>query len=107
MRDGFYTMKYKSPYDQAGGVCFVKDGRFTGGDTLVWWTGPIRETNGTVEIDLDVRRHGEHGVSIFGDHDRFRVRLKGRAEAGRVALSGHAEVGSPVAVEVTMIRIDV
>ncbi len=107
MQDGFYTVSFETRFDRGGGVAVVEGDRLTGGDSLMYWTGTVSRSGEKVELDVQVIRHGDHGVSVLGDHDRFRLKAKGRAEGDVVTVSGQADVAPQMTLTATLRRTPV
>lgn len=99
MIQGIYKVGFTGPKGTGAGVVTIKDGKFTGGDSYLWYRGTFQESNGQISATLQTGRHtAGGGGSVFGQ-DSVSVTLLGNGnDAGfTVAQPGFTAVATKLA----------
>ena len=78
MLNGLFNFRVKSAKDDGDGVCLVKNGRVSGGGTLMWFTGHYEEHGTEICGQVQVHRHARSGATLFGLAE-FELDFEGRA----------------------------
>ena len=97
MLNGIYSTNFAGSVTAGSGVVIIDGGRIMGGDSLFVYRGKHRpdEKNGITAV-IDVEKHNDTLLSIFGDQKDFRLNLNGvvAADGKSLTLSGQVE-GKP------------
>ncbi len=66
MRDGLYSIIFTTTAGTLGeGACLLRDGVFVAVDFLHGYHGTFAFEGGTLKVDMHVRRHAPHFVSLL------------------------------------------
>lgn len=91
MIDGLYVAKFRTPLDEAAGVIVIANDRVMGGDSGMYYTGSISEDGDKITVKMEVRRHNEVALSVFGDFDAFALTLTGKKKGDDYTFEGRAD----------------
>lgn len=97
MLNGIYSTSFAGNAAAGTGVVIIDGARIMGGDTSFVYRGKHRpnEKNGITAV-IDVEKHSDIMLSIFGDLSKFRLNLNGvvASNGEELVLSGQVE-GKP------------
>jgi len=105
VRDGDYSVWFRTPGGTGTALVRVRDGRIHGGDAFINYKGSYQFNGKRFDAVINTERHAEGPSTWFGI-DEVTIRISGQS-TGRIA-SGTATVdqcpGLPL--EVTLMRIE-
>ena len=103
--DGLYTIRFRTPLDDASGVVVVIGDTVYGGDTGMYYFGKLaRLSDGKVSVNVEIRRHNEATHSVFGDFDGFKMTLTGFPHGEEWKMEGRADAAPSLRFEATLRR---
>jgi hypothetical protein len=107
LQDGKYSVWMRSRLAQGMGVVVLApDGKLSGGDTIMEYTGHWRAEGEQFEATLFATRHSP-GPGAFGEVDDLDLSLTGRSKGGVTAsCKGTAKQAPGLTLEVTLVRMD-
>jgi hypothetical protein len=106
LRDGKYSVWMRTPLAEGMGVVVLaSDGKLSGGDTVMSYTGHWRTEGEQFKATLLALRHST-GPGAFGDLDEIDVTISGRAK-GEITASctGTAKQAPSLTLEATLVRM--
>lgn len=83
LKNGTYAAWFKTPLNQGTGVAHLADGKITGGDSIVSYTGTYEIHRDRITAVLRTKRHSEGHATVFGVDD-LTLRLEGTC-SGKIA----------------------
>jgi hypothetical protein len=85
LKDGKYSVWFRTPLAEGTGVVVLApDGKLSGGDTIMSYTGHWRPDGEQFEATLFATRHSP-GPGAFGEVDYLDITLTGRSKGGITA----------------------
>jgi hypothetical protein len=107
LRDGRYSVWFRTPLAEGTGVVVLApDGKLTGDDTIMSYTGYWRADGEQFEATLVAARHSP-GPGAFGEVDDLEVTLTGRCKGDVTAsCTGTAKQAPGLTLEATLVRMD-
>jgi len=66
LKDGTYSAWFKTPRGQGTGLAHLRDGRISGGDTVISYGGTYEVDGDRFVATLTTRRHAAGQPSVFG-----------------------------------------
>lgn len=91
MIDGLYVAKFRTPLDEAAGVIVISGVKVMGGDSGMYYLGEIFEDGDKITVKMNVHRHNEVALSVFGDFDSFALTLTGKKRGDGYEFEGRAD----------------
>jgi hypothetical protein len=106
LKDGRYSVWMRTPLAEGvGTVVLAPDGKLSGGDTIMSYTGHCRADGEQFEATVFATRHSP-GPGAFGDADDLKVILTGRSKGGVTAsCKGTAAQAPSLTLEATLVRM--
>jgi hypothetical protein len=106
LRDGKYSVWMRTPLAEGMGVVVLApDGKLSGGDTIMSYTGHWRTDGEQFEATLFATRHSP-GPGAFGEVDDLDITLTGRSNGGVTAsCKGTAWQAPGLTLEATLVRM--
>jgi len=106
LRDGRYSVWMRTPLAEGMGVVVLApDGKLSGGDTIMSYTGHWRTDGEQFEATLFATRHSP-GPGAFGEVDVLDITLTGRSNGGVTAsCKGTAKQAPGLTLEATLVRM--
>jgi hypothetical protein len=106
LRDGKYSVWFRTPLAEGTGVVVLApDGKLSGGDTIMSYTGHWRTDGEQFEATLFATRHSL-GPGAFGEVDDLDLSLTGRSRGGITAsCKGTAKQAPGLTLEATLVRM--
>jgi hypothetical protein len=106
LRAGKYSAWFRTPLAEGTGVVVLApDGKLTGGDTLMSYTGHWRTDGEQFEASLFAVRHSP-GPGAFGEADDLDITLTGRSKGVTASCKGTAKQAPGLMLEATLVRMD-
>jgi hypothetical protein len=106
LRDGKYSVWMRTPLAEGMGVVVLApDGKLSGGDTIMAYTGRWRADGEYFQATVFATRHSP-GPGAFGELDDLKVILNGRSKGGVTAsCKGTAAQAPSLMLEATLVRM--
>jgi hypothetical protein len=106
LREGKYSVWFRTPLAESTGVVVLApDGKLSGGDTIMSYTGHWRTDGEQFEATLFATRHSP-GPGAFGEVDLLDLTLTGRSNGGVTAsCKGTAKQAPGLTLEATLVRM--
>jgi hypothetical protein len=106
LRDGKYSVWFRTPLAEGTGVVVLApDGKLSGGDTIMSYTGHWRTDGEQFEATLFATRHSP-GPGAFGEVDDLDLSLTGRSRGGITAsCKGIAKQAPGLTLDATLVRM--
>jgi hypothetical protein len=101
IRDGKYTVWFRTPNGQGTGIVHLADGRITGGDCFFAYEGGYEVDDVHFTATLMTRRCAAGPTTVFGV-DEIELKLTGVFKGGTAFCSGTAEQMPGLRFEATM-----
>jgi hypothetical protein len=107
LKDGKYSVWMRTPLAEGMGVVVLSpDGKLSGGDTIMSYTGRWRSEGEQFEATLFATRHSP-GPGAFGEVDDLDLSLTGRSKGGvSASCKATAKQAPGLTLEVTLVRMD-
>lgn len=104
LEDGEYAAWYKTPRGEGTGIITLANGKLTGGDSVLAYSGSYEIKEDRFTAVVFTRRHSPGQSSLFGI-DNLELEVEGQLSEKTVSCSGHARHAPEVPFHVTLIRI--
>jgi hypothetical protein len=106
LKEGKYSVWFRTPVAEGTGVVVLApNGRLTGSDTVLSYTGHWRTDGEQFEATVSTSRHSPGQPSVFG-LDELDISLTGRTKGGITAsCKGIAKQSPGLTLEVTLVRM--
>jgi len=106
LKDGKYSVWFRTPLAEGTGVVVLApDGKLSGGDTIMSYTGHWRPDGEQFEATLFATRHSP-GPGAFGEVDYLDITLTGRSKGGITAsCKGTAKQVPGLMLDATLVRM--
>jgi hypothetical protein len=107
LRDGKYSVYFRTPLVEGlGVVVLAPEGKLSGGDTVMSYTGHWRTDGEQFEATLFTKRHSPGEPTAFGGIDDLEITLTGRSKGGVTAsCKGTAKQAPGLTLEATLVRM--
>ena len=102
LRNGSYSAWYRTSLREGAGVVVLKDGKLTGGDTVLAYTGTYLQDGDRFTASLTTQRHSAGQPSVFGI-DNVNLTLTGKSTSTTASCTGTAEQAPGLIFEATLI----
>lgn len=103
LENGKYAAWFKTALAQGTGIVTLANGRITGGDTVIAYSGFYEQDGDRFTAVVRTRRFCEGQPSVFGI-DEVELRLEGTSAGQMVVCKGTAEQAPGLIFEATLIR---
>lgn len=89
MKNGLYKVHFQTPLGQGTGVVVVNNGRLSGGDSLMYYSGTYEESGNKFNANVLSAKHSTiPGMqSVFGK-DRVNIKLSGSSTESSAVCKG-------------------
>ena len=104
LRNGTYSIWFKTPLGEGTGRLELADGKLAGGDTVISYTGSYAEDGDTFTATISTRRHATGQPSLFGI-DTIDLTFAGQSKAKWVTCSGTAKQAPGLTFQAALIRV--
>ena len=107
LKDGKYSVYFRTPLAEGlGVVVLAPDGKLSGGDTVMSYTGHWRTAGENFEATLYTKRHSPGEPTAFGGVDDLEITLTGLSKGGVTAwCTGNAKQAPGLKLEATLVRM--
>jgi len=103
LENGRYSVWFKTPQAQGTGIVFLKNGKITGEDTVIAYSGSYERDGDNFTAVVRAQRYREGQSSVFGV-DEFELKLAGRSTGTIVVCTGTTAEAPGLTFEATLIR---
>jgi hypothetical protein len=104
IEDGEYAAWYKTPRGEGTGIIMLANGKMTGSDTVLAYSGTYEIDGDHLSAIVVTQRHSPGQSSLFGI-DNIELEVEGKASGSTVVCSGRARHAPDVPFHVTLIRV--
>jgi hypothetical protein len=104
LRNGRYSAWYRTSLREGTGVVVFNDGKITGSDTALAYTGTYVQNGDNFSVSLTTRRHTQGQPSVF-DIDEVDLTLTGTSTPTTASCTGKAKQAPGLTFEATLIRV--
>jgi len=104
LRNGSYSAWFRTPRGEGTGIVKLNDGKVTGGDTVIAYSGTYIQDGDKFTGSITTRRHTQGQASVFGI-DNVDLTLTGRSTPTTASCIGFAKQAPDLTFEATLIRI--
>ena len=101
LKDGKYTVWFRTPRGEGTGIVQLANGAISGGDSMFTYSGSYQIDDTRFTASLTTRRHAAGPPTVFGI-DEVEVKLSGRSNGIMASCSGTAEQAPGVVFEATL-----
>jgi hypothetical protein len=105
MREGDYSVWFRSPSGTGTARIRVRNGRITGGDAFIEYSGEYRFDGKYFEAVIRTERHTDGPPTWFGI-DQVTIRVSGKSIGRVVAGAGTVDQCPGLPLDVTLMRIE-
>ncbi len=104
LRNGKYSVWFRTPLGEGTGVVTLKDGTIKGGDTVLAYTGSYRQDGDAFTAEITTGRHMPGQLSVFGI-DSVDLALTGKSMPTVASCHGTTRQAPRMSFEATLILI--
>jgi hypothetical protein len=104
LENGKYSAWFRTPLGEGTGVVTLNDGKVTGGDTVIAYTGSYNQVGDEFTAEISTKRHTSGQLSVFGI-DNVELTLTGKSVGITATCSGRSRQAPGMAFEATLIRM--
>jgi hypothetical protein len=105
LRNGRYAVWFKTPRGEGTGMITLTDGRMSGSDAVLTYSGSYQQNGDDFTAAIRTRRYAEGQPSLFGIDD-LDLTLAGTSREKTAACTGTARQAPELSFEATLIRIE-
>jgi hypothetical protein len=105
MREGDYSVWFRTPSGTGTALVRVKDGRISGGDAFIAYAGRYRLDGKNFEAVINTKRRTEGPPTWFGI-DEVTIRVSGKSTGRIAAGAGTVDQCPGLSLDVTLMRIE-
>jgi hypothetical protein len=104
IRNGSYAVWFRTPLREGTGILVFNNGKITGGDTVLGYTGTYFQNGDKFTASVATRRHTPGQPSVF-DIDNVDLSVSGYSTPTMASCSGIAKQAPGLPFEATLIPI--
>ena len=104
LRNGSYSVWFRTPQGEGTGVVVLKDGKLIGGDTGIAYTGSYVQEGDKFTASIATERHTQGQPSAFGI-DEIDLTITGKSTPTTASCTGIAKQVPDLTFEATLIRM--
>jgi hypothetical protein len=104
LRNGSYSAWYRTPLKEGTGIVVLHDGKITGGDGGLAYSGTYFQNGDRFSAVITTSRHAPGQSSIFGI-DNVDLTLTGTSAPTTASCTGTAKQAPGLAFEATLVRM--
>jgi hypothetical protein len=104
LQNGSYSVWFRTPLREGTGVVVINNGKITGGDTVLGYTGTYFQNGDKFTASVATRRHTPGQPSVF-DIDTVDLSVIGTSALTTAACTGTARQAPNLAFEAVLVRI--
>jgi len=104
IHNGSYSVWYRTPLREGTGVVVFNNGKITGGDTALGYTGTYFQNGDSFTASVATRRHTLGQPSVFG-LDNVDLTVTGTSTPTTASCSGTAKQAPNLPFEAVLVRM--
>jgi hypothetical protein len=104
LRNGRYSAWFRTSMREGTGIVELNDGKVTGGDTVIAYSGSYFQNGDRFSASVTTRRHSKGQPSVF-DIDNVDLTLTGKSTPTTASCSGAAKQAPGLAFEAVLVRM--
>jgi hypothetical protein len=102
LKDGTYSAWFKTPRGDGTGIVHFEDGRISGGDSIMTYSGSYQVSGDLFRATVITKRHTEGHATVFGVDD-LELKLEGVAKGQIAKCTGTTDAAPGLTFEATLI----
>jgi hypothetical protein len=104
LQDGQYAAWFKTPRGEGTGILLLANGRITGGDSVLTYSGSYEVEEDRFTAVVSTRRHTAGQPTLFGV-DEVQIEVAGKSTGVTASCAGAARQAPELPFEATLIRV--
>jgi hypothetical protein len=104
IQDGQYVAWYKTPRGEGTGILFLANGKITGGDSVLTYSGSYEVDQDRFTAVVSTKRHAAGQPTLFGI-DEVQIEVAGKSTGMTASCTGAAKQAPELAFQATLIRV--
>jgi hypothetical protein len=104
LQDGQYAAWFKTPRGEGTGILLLANGRITGGDSVLAYSGSYQVEEDRFTAVVSTRRHTAGQPTLFGV-DEVQIEVAGKSTGVTASCTGAARQAPELPFEATLIRV--
>jgi len=104
LQDGQYAAWFKTPRGEGTGLLVLANGKITGGDSGLTYSGSYQVDQDRFTAVVSTRRHAAGPPSLFGI-DEVQIEVTGKSTGTTASCTGAAKQAPELAFQATLIRV--
>jgi hypothetical protein len=104
LQDGQYAAWFKTPRGEGTGILLLANGKITGCDHLLTYSGSYQVDEDRFTAVVSTRRHAEGKPTLFGI-DEVQIEVAGKSTGTTASCAGAAKQAPELPFQATLIRI--
>ena len=105
LSDGQYSAWFRAPHADGMGVITLANGRMSGNDTVIAYSGSYQQSGDSFTATISTRRHADGPPGIFGIDD-LDIEVSGTSETNTASCVGTIRQAPEMPFQVVLVRID-
>lgn len=106
LSDGLYRVSFQTPLGIGFGVAVLNGGKFSGGDSGMYYLGEYTIENGVISAEILVDQHSSmHGMESVLGTSRATLKLVGKVSDEGARFTGEAKEAPGLAFRASLTRI--
>jgi hypothetical protein len=102
LRNGSYSTWFRTPQGEGTGIVVLSDGKLTGGDTVLAYSGTYFQNGDRFSASVRTERHSPGQPSVFGI-DNLDLTLIGKSTPTAASCTGTAKQAPDLPFEATLV----
>ena len=104
LQDGQYAAWFKTPRGEGTGILLLANGKITGGDHVLTYSGSYQVDEDRFTAVVSTRRHGAGLPTLFGI-DEVQIEVAGKSTGTTASCAGAAKQAPELPFQATLIRV--
>jgi len=104
LKDGTYSVWFKTPQGEGTGIIRLADGNLTGEDSFFNYSGSYEQDGDRFHATVKTARHSDGPSTIFGV-DQVELSLEGRSNGAMASCTGTAKQAPNLGFKATLILV--
>lgn len=104
LEDGQYAAWYKTPRGEGTGILFLANGKITGGDGALTYSGSYEVDQERFTAVVSTKRHAAGPPTLFGI-DEVEIEIAGKSTGTTASCTGIAKQAPELSFRATLIRV--
>jgi T3SS negative regulator,GrlR len=104
LANGKYSAWFRTPLGEGTGTIVLQDGKVSGGDTVIAYSGSYRQDGDDISAEISTKRHTPGQLSVFGV-DEVDIALTGKSTGTMATCRGTSRSAPGVTFEAIVIRM--